>query len=80
MTPTKVFISSVITGFEAQRAAARSAVESLRLQPIMAERDFGAKPYTSQEACLDGVRQCDIYLGIFGTRYGFVTASGKSVS
>lgn len=80
MAPFKVFISSVISGFEAERQAVRTAVESLRLEPIMAERDFGAKPYSSQEACLDGVRQSDVYVGIFGPRYGYVAASGKSAT
>ncbi|HEX6507745.1 MAG TPA: DUF4062 domain-containing protein [Chloroflexota bacterium] len=76
----KVFISSVISGFEDERQAARSAVESLRLVPIMAEKDFGAKPYASQQACLEGVRQSDVNVGIFGKRYGFIAGSGESVT
>ena len=42
MPPARVFISSVMRDFEAEREAARAAVESLRLQPVMAE-DFGAR-------------------------------------
>jgi hypothetical protein len=79
MSPRKVFVSSVIRDFEQERAAAKAAVEALRLHPVMAE-DFGAKPYSAQIACLEGVRASDIYVGIFGARYGFVTAAGISVT
>lgn len=71
----KVFISSVIEGFEAERNAARSAVESIPMKPVMAE-DFGAKPISPQAACLAGVRGSDLYIGIFGHRYGHVASSG----
>jgi hypothetical protein len=74
-----VFVSSVMRDFAPQRIAARAAVESLRQKPIMAE-DFGAKPYSSQVACLEGVRQSDIYAGIIGPHYGFVTKAGISVT
>jgi hypothetical protein len=50
-----------------------------RLREVMAE-DFGAKPHSSQVACLQGVRDSDIYIGVLGQRYGFVTQSGKSVT
>ena len=43
----KVFISSLITGMEVERAAAKIAVETLRHQPVMAE-DFGARPTLSE--------------------------------
>jgi hypothetical protein len=79
MTQNRVFVSSVINGFERERAAARRAVESLRQQPVMAE-DFGAKPHSAQTACLEGVRSSHIYVGIIGERYGFVTQSGVSVT
>lgn len=75
----KVFVSSVMRDFAAQRHAARNAVEALRLKPVMAE-DIGAKPYSSKVACLEGVRQSDIYVGILGPSYGFVTQSGVAVT
>ena len=75
----KAFISSVINGFEAERAAARAAVESLDMEPVMAER-FGAQSESPQEACLKSVRESDVYIGILGPRYGYVTAAGISVT
>jgi len=59
------------------RQAAKSAVETLRHEPIMAE-DFGAVPTSPQEACLEGVRQSEVYVGVFGERYGDRVESGLS--
>lgn len=75
----KIFISSVIQGFSAERAAARKAVESLRQIPIMAE-DFGAKPYSPKLACLTEVRRCSVFICILGQRYGYITPNKKSVT
>ena len=55
----------------------RKAVETLRHIPVMAD-DFGAVPTSPQQACLDGVQQSDVYVGIFGERYGTRVASGLS--
>jgi hypothetical protein len=74
-----VFISSVMKGFSAERQAARKAVESLRMTPVIAEK-FGAKPHSSQLACLEGVRASDIYVLILGAKYGFVAQSGLSAT
>ena len=66
----RIFISSVMRDFATERAAAKEAVMSLRQQPVMAE-DFGAQPFSSQTACMEGVRSSEIYVGIFGPRYGY---------
>ncbi len=79
MPARRVFISSVIRDFEGERTAARKAVESLRLTPVMAE-DFGAQPHSPQVACLEGVRTSDVYVGVFGARYGYIGTSGKSAT
>jgi len=65
-------------GYAEARHAARSAIALLRHQPIMAE-DFGAKPYSSQLACLEGVEASDTFLLILGGRYGHVAKSKVSV-
>ena len=75
----KVFISSLITGMELVRAAARSAVTTLSHDPIMAE-DFGALPHSPQVACLDGVRQAGVVVLILGARYGATQPSGLSAT
>lgn len=73
----KVFISSVISGFEEYREAAAQAVRSLGHQVIRAE-DFGALPDTPQQVCLAGVRQADVVALLLGARYGAPQASGLS--
>jgi Domain of unknown function (DUF4062) len=78
MTAMKVFISSVIGGFEPQREAARSAVTTLRYEPVMAE-DFGARPSSPQIACLQGLRDSDLMVLILGESYGAVPP-GSSLS
>jgi uncharacterized protein DUF4062 len=65
----KIFISSLIGGFEPFRAAARAAVETLRHEAIMAE-DFAAQPNSPQISCLKGVREADLVVLILGARYG----------
>ena len=75
----KIFISSLITGMEAVRAAGRSAVTTLGHDPVMAE-DFGALPHTPQIACLDGVRQAGAVILILGSSYGATQSAGLSAT
>lgn len=70
----KIFISSLIGGFEEFRAAARSAIVTLRHEPVVAE-DVGARASTPQIACLQGVRSADLVVLVLGPRYGFVQGS-----
>ena len=75
----KVFISSVVSGFEEFRDAAGNAVSSLGYEPIRAE-DFGASTSSPQRACLAGVREADITILLLGARYGAKQASGLSAT
>jgi hypothetical protein len=71
----KVFISSLIAGFEPFREAVRSAVTTLRHEPVMAE-DFGACPSSPHVACLSGLRDADAVVLVLGERYGAVQPVG----
>lgn len=75
----KVFISSVVKGFEQFRTAAKDAVETLDMKPIMSEH-FGARTYSSEQACLTEVDQCDVYVLILGANYGYESQPGLSVT
>ena len=75
----RVFISSVITGYEEFRDAVAAAVVSLGHEVIRAE-DFGASPDTPQQACLGGVRDADVVVLLVGARYGAVQPSGRSAT
>jgi hypothetical protein len=75
----KVFISSLITGMDALRSAAREAVLQLGHEPVMAE-DFGAQPQSPQVTCLSGVRESGLMILILGAGYGAKQASGLSAT
>ncbi len=80
LLPMKVFISSLISNFTAERRAARRAVETLRFEAVMAE-DFGARPNSPQVACLQGLRSADLVVLILGENYGAVQpGSGLSAT
>lgn len=76
----KIFISSLISNFGAERRAVRRAVETLRFEAVMAE-DFGAQPNSPQVACLQGLRSADLVVLVLGEDYGAVQpGSGLSAT
>lgn len=75
----KVFISSVVTGFEDYRSAAAAAAGVLRHEVILAER-YPATIGSPQQACLEGVRDADVTVVILGARYGAIQPSGMSAT
>lgn len=75
----KVFVSSVVGGFEQYRAAARKAITLLGHTPVMCE-DFGARPYSSQHACMTEIDQADAVVLILGANFGYETDTGESVT
>ena len=75
----RVFISSVVEGFGEFRAAARAAVLEAGGEPILVNEDFPSLAASSRNACLDAVESSDIYVGILGTRGGWVAPSGMLV-
>ncbi|MEO7067289.1 MAG: DUF4062 domain-containing protein [Rhodanobacter sp.] len=75
----KIFISSVISGYETERAAAKKAIELLGHIPVMAE-NFQAGPLTPQAACLGALRTSDLVVLLVGSRYGYPQAAGLSAT
>ncbi len=61
----KIFISSLISGYEDLRAAAVAAVRSLGYEPVTAET-FDASLTSPRIACLQGVRTADLVVMILG--------------
>ena len=74
-----VFISSVFKGYEKVRQTAIKAIAIAGGQPLGFE-DLSALDKSPRNACLDGVRNCDVYLGILGQFFGTKVPSGKSVT
>jgi hypothetical protein len=75
-----VFVSSTFSDLERHRLLVREAIARLEYRSKAMEF-FGALPETPKEECLRLVRSANIYVGIFGMRYGFIdTESGKSLT
>jgi len=76
MRKIKVFISSVIEGYKNRRDAVEEATIELnrdgrfKFEVVRVDK-FPAQDKSSQKACLDGVNESDIYLGIYGKGYGW---------
>lgn len=75
----RVFVSSVVEGFQEYRAAARQGIENAGGEPILVNEDQPAASSSSRNACLDLVQSSDIYVMIVGARGGWTSPSGKLV-
>src|SRR5688572_17320347 len=73
----RVFVSSTLRELEAERRAARGAIERLRLAPVMFE--LGARPHPPRDLYRAYLEQSDVFVGIYGERYGWI-APGEEVS
>ena len=75
----KIFVSSVMRDFEAEREAAFKAIQMLGHEIIRAE-DFDPSSTSPRNACLEGVRKSDLVILVLGERYGYPQASGLSAT
>ena len=66
----RVFVSSTLGDLAEEREAARSAIEQLRLAPIMFEA--GARPHPAQDLYRAYLEQSDVFVGIYWQGYGWV--------
>ena len=67
----KTFLSSTYRDLVAHRKAAVDALERLDVQTGRMEV-FGARPDEPQTACLAEIDRCELFVGIYAHRYGFV--------
>ena len=75
----RVFVSSVVDGFEAFRQAAREGIIAAGGEPVLVNEDFPSLTMSSRNACLDAVDSSDILISLIGARGGYITPSGKLV-
>jgi hypothetical protein len=66
----RIFVSSTMKELASARVAARSAIERLRLIPVLFE--LGARPYPPRDLYLAYLRQSDVFIGIYGQQYGWI--------
>ena len=79
----KIFISSVQKEFEKERQAlgeylSGDALLSRLFTTFIFERDVPAADRRPDEVYLDEVARCDIYIGLFGSEYGWENRDGLS--
>lgn len=77
--PKRVFVSSVIDGFEDYREAARRGIREAGAEPVLVNEDFSASATSPRNACLDAVSSCDAFLVLVGARGGWIAPSGVTV-
>ena len=67
----KIYISSTFTDLQAERKRVADAVLTLNHLPIAMEQ-YTATERIPLEKCLEDVRSCQVYIGVFAWRYGFI--------
>lgn len=75
----RVFVSSVMKGYEEYREATRVGIRQAACDAVLAE-EFAAKSASSRNACIDGVQSADALVLLLGPRYGCVAPSGRSAT
>ena len=73
----RIFVSSTLSELAPERAAAREAIESLHLTPILFEQ--GARPHPPRDLYRAYVQQSHVFVGIYWESYGW-TAPGMETS
>jgi predicted ATPase len=66
----RVFVSSTLLELAEERAAAREAIEALRLAPVMFE--LGARPHPPRALYQAYLAQSHVFLGIYWQQYGWI--------
>ena len=68
---SKVYVSSTFRDLRVCRQSVAEAVRLLGHQDVAMEH-YGAEPRPALEKCLRDVERSDVYVGMFGRRYGWV--------
>ena len=71
----RVFVSSTLEELALERAAARGAIEHLRLAPVMFE--LGARPHPPRVLYRAYLDQSHVFIGIYWQSYGWVVPGHK---
>ncbi|MGL4254725.1 MAG: DUF4062 domain-containing protein, partial [Microbacterium sp.] len=66
----RVFVSSTLRELADERRVVKSAIERMRLAPVMFE--LGARPHPPRELYRSYLAQSDVFVGIYGSSYGWV--------
>ena len=75
-----IFVSSTVSDLTNERVAAKRAIESIPGNPQLSEYTFEAVDDNSLNKCLDEVKNCDIFILILGSKYGYIIDEGISIT
>jgi hypothetical protein len=77
MEPFKVFVSSTSRDLLAERKAVAAVLRKSEFL-VTAMEDWDAVPADATSVSVDGVIKCDIFVGIYAFRYGFIPPGSRS--
>jgi predicted ATPase len=66
----RVFVSSTLDELSAERAAAKRAIETLHLTPVLFE--LGARPHPPRELYRAYLEQSHVFVAVYWERYGWI--------
>jgi hypothetical protein len=72
----RIYVSSTYEDLRAERSAVQDALRDLGHEPVAMET-YEAADQIPLERCLEDVRSCQAYVGIFAWRYGFCPKGGS---
>ena len=72
----KIYLSSTFEDLKEHRAAAHHILQQMKHEVIFME-DYTAKDQRPLDKCLADVAACEIYVGIFAWRYGYIPDQGN---
>jgi tetratricopeptide (TPR) repeat protein len=73
----KIYVSSTFSDLKECRAAVYTALRKMN-HDVIAMEDYVATHRRPLAKCLDDVETCEIYVGIFAWRYGFIPATDNA--
>src|SRR4030042_752889 len=80
---TKIYISSTYSDLKEYREAVYHTLRQMRYD-VIAMEDYVAADQRPLDRCLADVAECDVYIGIFAWRYGYIPSKnnpeGKSIT
>jgi Predicted Fe-S oxidoreductases len=71
----RVFVSSTYSDLVDHRAAVIDVLLRMNLVPSAMEH-FGSRSSEPTQACLEEIDRCDVFIGIYGSRYGYQNVPG----
>ncbi len=66
----RVFVSSTWRDLQPERKSVEDALQRMLETKFVGMEYFGSDPENTQRTSISGVNDCDLYIGIFGGRYG----------